>query len=238
LGALLFVIALSYKSHTVTTNLNKFGEFVMRFMNQARNEYRSQTKRFASFILVLATLTLSCAPQATLAADTHNTLATQHNRFAVVQNLGAPPEGVTDLRFRDFIRMPVGPKGLEPSVRLLSLDGKRVRLVGYMAHQEQPTANQFILAHLPVSMSEDEDGLADDLPPNVVFVHMKRTSAIPLKHLSGLLQFQGTLSVGLQEEPDGRVSNVRLLLDGVDSEALASAAHLTHLTSRASQASQ
>ncbi len=139
--------------------------------------------------------------------------------FTVPQALGAPPAGVTDLRFRDFYRMPVGPKGLEPSQQLVALNGKKVRMVGFMVHQEQPIANRFILAHLPVSMSEDEDGLADDLPPNVVFVYVQHSPERSLTHLSGLLQFSGTLSVGPQEEVDGRVSNVRLLLDSAVSEA-------------------
>jgi hypothetical protein len=145
--------------------------------------------------------------------------------FTVPQALGAPPAGVTDLRFRDFYRMPVGPKGLEPSHLLAALNGKKVRMVGFMVHQEQPIANRFILAHLPVSMSEDEDGLADDLPPNVVFVHVQHAPELPLIHLSGLLQFSGTLSVGPVEEVDGRVSGVRLLLDSDVSEALLTASN-------------
>jgi hypothetical protein len=140
--------------------------------------------------------------------------------FEVSQSLGKPAAGVSDLQFRDFYRMPVGPKGLEPSAKLLALDGKRVRIVGFMVHQEQPLAHRFLLTHLPVSMSEDEDGLADDLPPNIVFVHTQHASEQPLKHLSGLLQFTGTLSLGAKEEIDGRVSTVRLLLDNVTSETL------------------
>jgi hypothetical protein len=140
--------------------------------------------------------------------------------FEVSQSLGKPAAGVSDLQFRDFYRMPVGPKGLEPSAKLFALDGKRVRIVGFMVHQEQPIAHRFLLAHLPVSMSEDEDGLADDLPPNIVFVHTPNVSEQPLKHLSGLLQFTGTLSLGAKEEIDGRVSTVRLLLDNDTSETL------------------
>jgi hypothetical protein len=152
------------------------------------------------------------------------------SEFAVPQVLAAPPAGVVDLRFRDFFRMPVGPKGLEPSEKLRALDGKKVRIVGFMVQQEQPTANRFILTHLPVSMSEDEDGLADDLPPNVVFVHAQHTPEMPLKHLPGLLQFSGTLSVGPKEEADGRVSSVRLLLDRPASEALLTVSRVSENT--------
>ena len=154
----------------------------------------------------------------------------QHTPFEVLRTLEAPATGVTDLQFRDFYRMPVGAKGLEPSERLRSLDGKKVRIVGFMVHQEQPLANRFILAHLPVSMSEDEDGLADDLPPNVVFVHVQHSPEMPIKHLPGLLQFNGTLSLGPKEEADGRVSSVRLLLDGAVSQSLLSLSRLSENT--------
>jgi hypothetical protein len=128
--------------------------------------------------------------------------------------------GVADLKFRDFFRLPVGPRGLEPSERLLALDGKRVRLIGYMADREEPAAGFLILAPLPVSIAEVEDGPADDMPASVAYVHLDGFADRTLPYMPGLLQFTGTLSVGAREEADGRVSTVRLQLDASASQGL------------------
>jgi hypothetical protein len=140
--------------------------------------------------------------------------------FNVRGELAPPPAGITDLKFRDFFRLPIGPRGLEPSAKLLSLDGKRVRLIGYMADREEPAAGFFILAPLPVSIAEAEDGPADDMPASVAYVHLDGFADRTLPHLAGLLEFTGTLSIGAHEEADGRVSTVRLQLDANASHAL------------------
>lgn len=132
--------------------------------------------------------------------------------FAVRGELPALPDGVTDLKFHDFFKMPIGPRGLEPTAKLLSLNGKRVRLVGYMAQQEVPSANVFQLTPMPVSLGDEDESLSDDLPASTVFVHLDSTGK-PLPYFAGLLQLTGVLSVGAQDEADGHVSTVRLQLD-------------------------
>lgn len=130
--------------------------------------------------------------------------------------------GVADLKFRDFFAMPIGPRGLAPSSRLLALNGQRVRIVGYMARQDEPTPGLVILAPLPVVLGDQDESFADDLPASVVYVHLAeahRDRAVP--HLDGLLQFTGTLRLGAQREADGRVSFVRLALDAALSSDLA-----------------
>jgi hypothetical protein len=140
--------------------------------------------------------------------------------FGVQGELAAPAPGVADLKFRDFFRLPVGPRGLAPSAKLQALDGKRVRLLGYMVDREQPAPGLLILAPLPVSIAEIEDGPADDMPAAVAYVHFDGPADRALPYLPGLLQFTGTLSVGAREEADGRVSVVRLQLDAAASRAL------------------
>jgi hypothetical protein len=71
----------------------------------------------------------------------------------------------------------------------------------------------FILAPLPVSMAEAADGPADDLPPAVLFVHVPTEPHKVVPYTPGLLMVTGTLTVGAQEEADGRVSYTRLALD-------------------------
>jgi hypothetical protein len=77
-----------------------------------------------------------------------------------------------ELKFKDFYKMPVGPKGLEPSERLLRLRNQRVRILGYMVQAEEPVPGIFLLAPVPVSIPEKEDGPSDDLPGATLFVHM------------------------------------------------------------------
>jgi hypothetical protein len=118
--------------------------------------------------------------------------------------------GPADLKFREMFKLPVGAKGLEPSAKLLRLDGRLVRMVGYMVDQE--TARSFILAPVPLSLGDEDESLADDLPPGVVFVHAAAGEGLDLKHRPGLLELTGVLSIGGLAEPDGRVSTVRLTL--------------------------
>jgi hypothetical protein len=128
---------------------------------------------------------------------------------------GLPPlqAGVAEIKFREFYEMPIGPRGLKLTRKLLELNGKRVRLLGYMAQQEEPPAGVFILAPVPVSMAEVADGPADDLPATAVFVHVQNDRKQSVGHTSGMLLVTGTLEVGPVEERDGRISTARLLLD-------------------------
>jgi len=121
---------------------------------------------------------------------------------------------VTELRFRDFFRTPVGSTGLDISDTLSQADGQSVRLVGYMVQQENATPGRFLLTPRPVQMSEHADGDADDLPPATVVVYLDPSQqdwAVP--HVRGLVTVSGKLSVSRHEESDGRVSWVRLQLD-------------------------
>ncbi len=141
---------------------------------------------------------------------------------------------VTDLRFRDFFRLPVGPTGLDISDTLRQADGQTVRLVGYMVQQENAAPGRFMLAPRPVQMSEQAAGEADDLPPATVMVYLdpeQRDWAVP--HVRCLVAVCGSLSVSRLEELDGRVSWVRLQLGpesvrGMSATELAGYLHNRH----------
>lgn len=133
--------------------------------------------------------------------------------LSALKDAGPAPEGMTDLKFREFFRLPVGPRGLEPTEKLISLAGKRVRIVGFMAHHETPMADTFILSPVPVTLGDEDESLADDLPASVIFVHAAKPEGRTIPFYPGLLRLTGTLSVGPHEEADGHVSAVRLQLD-------------------------
>ena len=136
----------------------------------------------------------------------------------------APAVGATDLKFSEIFRLPIGPTGLEPSAKLLSLAGKKVRLVGYMASVELPIPGRLVMTPLPVSLGDEDESLSDDLPATAVFVHLSAVHAqSTVPNLRGLLQVVGTLELGAQDEPDGHVSSVRLRLDEPASSRLVQA---------------
>lgn len=125
------------------------------------------------------------------------------------------PEGVTDLKFNEMFK-PVGPRGLEYTDKLRALDGKRVRLLGHMVKQSRPMPWTLLLAPVPLSLHESEYGFAEDMPATVVHVFTQRNASPIVPFTPGLVLLTGTLSVGNRQEPDGRVSSVRLNLDPPD----------------------
>jgi hypothetical protein len=147
-----------------------------------------------------------------LSVQMHVFAGTEQN--APISTLPALPADIGELKFKDFFAMPVGPHGLEMTPKLLALDGKRVRILGYMAQQDDPHPGFFMLTPVPVNIAEASDSMADDLPLATLFVHLPPSQANEVaSHQPGLLVLIGTLSVGNREEGDGRISMVQLQLD-------------------------
>jgi hypothetical protein len=174
-----------------------------------------------SFLWIRRGVALACLAGAVAALPANTVMASQAREgivvpasLAVRKALAPPPRGVAELRFGDIYRNPVGPLGLELSERVLALDGSRVRIVGFMVAEEEATPGVFMLSPLPAAIGHDDEGLADDLPPSTVFVHLESAADAEIPRLPGLIQLQGTLSVGARsEDHSGRISTVRLLLD-------------------------
>lgn len=129
------------------------------------------------------------------------------------------PPGVTNLKFGELFIHPVGPRGLAFSRRAKELDGKRVRMIGYMVEQERPVPGQFLFCQMPMVLHEDEYGFCEDLPPTLVHVLVsEKQDAKPVPFAPGLSMVTGTLQLGNREEPDGRISGIRLRLEPPQSE--------------------
>jgi hypothetical protein len=101
---------------------------------------------------------------------------------------------------------------LKPSARVLSLDGKRVRIEGFMAHLELPPQGAFWLCRTPV-VSDEAGGGTADLPPESVRVELSPARATPVDHIRGPLRIEGRLEVGRKVAADGSVSLFRVVLD-------------------------
>lgn len=123
----------------------------------------------------------------------------------------APPD-VTDLKFSELFK-PIGPRGLEYSDKLRALEGKKVRILGYMVNQSQLMPWTFLLSAIPVTLHEEEYGLAEDMPATIVHVITQKNATPIVPHTPGLLLLTGTLGLGNRQEADGRISSVRLTLD-------------------------
>src|ERR1700687_3912809 len=82
-------------------------------------------------------------------------------------------DAITELSFKEFFESSDG--GLQPSSTLLRLNGKRVRLVGFMAQMETPPLGAFYLCPRPISCDEEGGGTAD-LPAENVLVIVRSQS--------------------------------------------------------------
>ena len=147
----------------------------------------------------------------------------------------ALPDGVTDITFDDFFKMPIGPLGMEFTDKIKALSGKRVRLAGYQVAEmvgvcnSEPNANsparraramleasvpgRLILSPVPESVNFGHYGLCEDLAPQVVFITVPALFGQAVPQHPGPLLVTGILDLGNKPEPDGRVSALRLTLD-------------------------
>ena len=122
------------------------------------------------------------------------------------------PDGVEEIGFHEFFANPVGPRGLEPSAKLLSLNGKRVRILGYAAEMKRSNKRNIIFAPMPLKPQPEEYGLADEIPAAHLLVTIPGDPDKQVPLVSGALLLTGTLSVG-NSPNDGEASFVRMLLD-------------------------
>lgn len=158
---------------------------------------------FTGSVLVLSLLFAGCS----VSPDKNN-----------VANASTVPLGqnASAIDLHDFYKLPAGPLGLKPTEKLANLKDKRVRIVGYMVKEEEPTVGLFMLTTMPVNLSEKEDGPADDLPPATLYVHMPQADANKaVAFRPGLWEVIGTLKLGNQEEANGRMSYTQLILDDI-----------------------
>ena len=133
----------------------------------------------------------------------------QHNRDSA-RAARSNESSVTTLSFKEFFEL--GRGELKPSVRLLALNGKQVRLIGFMVQMENSPLGAFYLCEHPVFCDEEGGGTAD-LPPESVLILMSSYRGKTISFIPGALEVTGTLKYGRNEEPDGHISFIRLILD-------------------------
>jgi hypothetical protein len=114
------------------------------------------------------------------------------------------------LAFSEFFR--TSSSRLQPSDKLLALDGQRVRIVGFMAQMEDGPSGAFYLAARPVNCDEGGAGTGD-LPPDAVMVVVPWSAGAEIPFLPGPLEVVGTLHLGAAARQDGSPSRIRIVLD-------------------------
>ena len=126
------------------------------------------------------------------------------------QRPGRPEGEATSIEFREFFETDASEP--TPSTKLLSLNGRRARLVGFMAQMEQPPSGAFYLCPRPVYADESGGGTAD-LPIGSVRVIVRSAKGKKVPFIARQIEVTGILEVGSRDEEDGTVSAIRLILD-------------------------
>ena len=122
-------------------------------------------------------------------------------------------EQATPLEFQEMYSN-ASALGLELSPKLKSLDGKKVRMSGFMAPPLKPTLNFFVLTKVPMSIcpfcSTDADW-----PDDIVLVKLAQpVTALPFDRP---IVVTGRLELGQQTDSEtGFVSLVRIAADSVE----------------------
>jgi hypothetical protein len=153
--------------------------------------------------IAIGTLALTGATAAVWNTKPRQPVPASSNQASSLQSQAAR------LEFTELLER--GPK-LQPSARVLGLNQKRVRLVGFMAQMEEPIKGGFYLVSHPMSLDESGAGTGD-LPLDAVLVLIPGAEGRVIPQMQGALEGMGTLEVGNRSDADGRVSNFRLILD-------------------------
>ena len=94
-----------------------------------------------------------------------------------------------------------------------ALRGKRVRAVGFMARMEDAPKGAFYLTRFPVEAEEGGAGTGD-LPPGALRIEIPSLAGQEVGWVPDVVEAVGTLEVGRAEDADGRVSWLRVVVDG------------------------
>lgn len=167
-------------------------------------------------ILGISTLVLRASGEADCPTHAHEAEGQRSTAETNCATLSAAAAAkFTQVRFSDIFVTPAGPNGMEYSKSIRELNGKPVRVSGFMVRQVNKDPAVFMLTEFPVSTMEHEYGVADSVPPNVVH------ALVPLKKGYGTawqpyaVTVYGRLELDGREEADGRVSYARIQVDHV-----------------------
>ena len=183
-------------------------------LNQARGKLpRSRVASLASVLFVSHALA-----QGPNTSDAQNPVHTSIHA-------STPPE----LTFQEFFKTPIGPRGMEFTSKALALRGHEITLRGFMVKTDLLHQGRFLLAPKALEVNEEDDGPANDLPVHTVLVRLDPSQEnLVLTHQEGIIQVQGKLELGREENSLGEVSWIRLIAAPLQVNILSSGADQTH----------
>jgi hypothetical protein len=122
------------------------------------------------------------------------------------------PAGVQELRFQDLFNPVIGDRGPEYTDIVKRLNGKKVRVAGFMVRELNRKGGVFMLAPWPTRIESDGYCVYEDFPPATLHVLLPEVFTKPLPFSPGLLAVTGTLDLSPGQMPDGRncVASIRL----------------------------
>ena len=105
-------------------------------------------------------------------------------------------------------------RGIVLSDKLKNLEGKKVKMMGFMAPPLTPTINFFVMSQIPMAICPFCSSDAD-WPDNIVVVKVKKSLvALPFDRM---IAVSGTLEIGSAvDEETGFVSLVRIVADSIE----------------------
>jgi hypothetical protein len=120
------------------------------------------------------------------------------------------PSPAVPLSFKQFFT--ATDRELKPSQKLLTLNGRRVRMEGFIAELEEAPKGAFYLCPHPVTCDEGGAGTGD-LPPETVLVIVRSAGKHTVGAIKRPVQVTGVLEISSKPDSEGRTAPIRLYLD-------------------------
>jgi hypothetical protein len=123
--------------------------------------------------------------------------------------LSAAADVARPLELRSLYVQRGGTLVVAPEVEALA--GKRVRVRGFMVQMELAPPGAFYLAPHPVEQDESGGGTAD-IPVDSVQVRVPAVADREIPWRPGPVELEGLLEVGRDEDAEGRVTTLRVIM--------------------------
>lgn len=154
-------------------------------------------------------------------------------RFVLRPQLPPPPDGVTDFSLTELLVGSNNGSGVDYSPRARQLDGKLVRVNGYMVRQASPIPWAILLSPVPQSAHEREYFLCDDLPISTIHVFLPKSAQPLVPFHPEMVAIIGRLELGGRAEADERTSMARVFVKPGQVDAMVSVTNLVRTPSPA-----
>lgn len=179
--------------------------------------------QWVALLVSFGTLTVGAQGDSTSPVAVTNGLSA---RFVLRPQLPPPPDGVSDFSLTELLVASNNGSGVDYSPRARELDGKLVRVNGYMVRQASPIPWAILLSPVPQSAHEREYFLCDDLPISTIHIFMPRSAQPLVPFHPEMVAIIGRLELGGRTEADERTSMARVFVKPGQVDAMVSVTNL------------